>query len=132
MKILRARELALAKGIVKNQKTGISGPETLDWTVIYDEEKDLTLELSPLNRTMIVKRYSSMRSLEDLLKGRAFYLQTAGYALGEEEVADYARLLSRLGVTRLCRFGVMPIPTPGAPHDGSYALRDLTRVTVVE
>ena len=132
VEILRARELALAKGIVKKEKIGISGPKMLDWTIIYDEEKDLTLQFSPLNRTMIVKRYSSMKSLEDLFKGRAFYLQTAGYALGEEEVADYAKLLSKLGVTRLCRFGIMPIPTPGTPHDGSYALRDLTRVTVVE
>lgn len=132
VEILRTRELALAKGIIKKEATRINGPKTLDWTIIYDEEKNLSLELSPLNRTIRVKRYSSTRSIEDLLKDRAFYLQTAGYALGEEEVADYAKILSKLGVTRLCRFGIMPIPTAGAPHDGSYALRDLTRVTVVE
>ena len=93
---------------------------------------DSRVELSPLNRTLIIKRYRSAAAFKEILKDHSFYLQTIGYCLADSEVSEYAMILSGLGATRLCCFGVMAIPTPGAPHDGYYALRDLTRATAVE
>jgi hypothetical protein len=133
VEILRARELALARSIVTGGETRIDGPGTLEWTVIYNkgQAKDDGAEVSPLNRTILVKRYRSLEGLAGLLRQRSFYLQTIGYCLAENEIQDYAAALSAAGVTRLCPFGVMAIPTPGAPHDGAYALRDLTRAAVI-
>ena len=133
VEILKTRELAMARSFVTGEKTLVVGPATLDWTIIYEKErKNLAFELSPLNRTIIIKRYQSLAALLGLFRKNSFYLQTIGYCLSEDEVGEYAKALSREGVTRLCPFGVMAIPTPGAPHDGSYALRGLTRLTVVE
>ncbi|MFA5143599.1 MAG: acyl-CoA reductase [Candidatus Omnitrophota bacterium] len=133
VEILKARELADAKGLMTSDPVSVIGPATFDWTIILEEKgsaKDF--EASPLNRTIRVKRYTSLRTLSDLFKGYAFYLQTAGCCLGSEETGEYGAGLSACGVTRLCPFGSMTIPTPGTPHDGSFSMRDLTRITVIE
>ena len=134
VEILKARELALARSIVTGSDPHIDGPSTLEWTIIYNkgESKDDGTEVSPLNRTILVKRYRSLEELAELLRQRSFYLQTIGYCLAENEIQDYASALSAAGVTRLCPFGIMVIPTPGAPHDGASALRDITRTAVIE
>ena len=133
VEVLKTRELALAKHIMTGQKISVLGPKTFDWTIIFeDEAKKNTFEPSPLNRTIIIKRYSSLNALADLFKGYSAYLQTVGCRLDSAEIPEYAIKLSSIGVTRLCPFGVMAIPTAGTPHDGNFALRDLTRVTVVE
>jgi hypothetical protein len=133
VEVLRARELALAGSFVSGTDVSVIGPETLDWTVIRDDDaaKDEFIS-SPLNRTIALRRYASFDSLSKIFKGRAFYLQTAGYCLDDTEVPVYAKFLSYLGVTRMCHFGIMAIPSPGAPHDGVYPLRDLVRYTVIE
>jgi len=133
VEILRTRELALAEHLATGRSTCIIGPETFEWTIIYEEDSQgRKFITSPLNRTIFIERYPSLRVLSDLLRDHSFYLQTVGYCLEDREISKYGIALSRLGVTRLCPFGVMAITTPGTPHDGSYALRDLTRVTVVE
>ncbi len=133
VEILRTRELALAEHLATGQSTSVIGPETFDWTIIYEEDpKGRKFITSPLNRSIFIERYPSLRVLSDLLRDHSFYLQTVGYCLEDREISEYGIALSRLGVTRLCPFGVMAITTPGTPHDGSYALRDLTRVTVIE
>lgn len=133
VEVLKARELAMAKHFITGEPISVRGPETFEWTIIFEEqEREPKFELSPLNRTIIIKRYPSLAAFTDLLKERSFYLQTAGYCLGDSEIQEYAVKLSGLGVTRLCRFGVMAIPAAGVPHDGSFALLDLTRFTVVE
>ena len=109
------------------------GPKTFEWTIIFEEKEKLKeFEPSPLNRTIIIKRYSSLGALADLFRGHSFYLQTAGYCLDKSQVREYAVELSSRGVTRLCPFGMMSIPSPGTPHDGGFALRELTRFTVVD
>lgn len=133
VEVLKTREVAMARHFMTGEPVLVAGPKTLEWTIVHiGHPNDSKVELSPLNRTLIVKRFASARALEKILKDHSFYLQTIGYCLAEREVPDYAVILSRLGATRLCRFGVMAIPTPGAPHDGGYALRDLTRATVIE
>jgi len=131
--ILKARELAVARSLMASASIQVAGPDTFDWTIIYDGRvNNDEFGTSPLNRTLGIKRYLSVDTLPDLFKGHSFYLQTAGYCLGELEISKYAKTLAGLGVTRVCPFGIMAIPTPGAPHDGSYSLRGLTRFTVVE
>jgi len=133
VEVLRTRELALAGRFASGEPVSVFGPETLDWTVIAEESAGKEDFISsPLNRTVTVRRYSSFEMLARIFRGRAFYLQTAGYCLDDPELPGYAKFLSALGVTRLCPFGAMTIPAPGAPHDGGYLLRDLVRYTVVE
>ena len=134
VEVLRARELALAKNLATGKETRVMGPDTLEWTILYDsswEDSD-RFGLSPLGRTVMIRRYKSLEDLLSLIRDKSFYLQTVGYCLGESEVHEYALALSKAGVTRICPFGVMSRPLPGTPHDGSFALRDLTRFTVVE
>ena len=133
VEVLKAREFARAEHLVTGRPVSVLGPKTFDWTIIFEEDSTKQgFEPSPLNRTIIVRRYSSLKTLSDLFKGYSFYLQTAGYCLADAEIQEYAMKLSAIGVTRLCPFGIMAIPTAGTPHDGSFALRDLTRFTVIE
>lgn len=133
VEVFRARELALAKDIMTQTPVSVIGPESMEWKIIYEESPAAQkLELSPLNRTILIRHYASAAALMDVLKGQAFYIQTVGYCLGKNEVADYALSFSRRGVTRMCPFGSMTILTAGAPHDGSYSLHELTRFTVLE
>lgn len=133
VEVMKARELALAKHLMTGRRISFLGPRTFDWTIIFEDEvRGSVFEPSPLNRTIIIKRYASLDALSDIFKRYSSYLQTVGYCLDGAEVDEYALRLSSIGVTRLCPFGVMAIPTAGAPHDGSFALRELTRVTAVE
>ena len=133
VEVMKARELATAKHFVTGRPISVIGPRTFDWTIIFEEKGEAReFEPSPLNRTIIIKRYASLKTFSDLFKGYSFYLQTVGCCLDNSEVPEYAARLSRLGATRLCPFGGMAIPVAGTPHDGSFALRDLTRFTVVE
>ena len=133
VEILRAREAALAKRFATGEDVRVVGPKTLDWTIIYhDRAAGRRFEPSPLNRTIIIKRYNSLDDLSVILEGQSFYLQSVGYCLGDLEVSRVAAVLSRAGATRLSPFGAMAMPVPGTPHDGIYALRDLTRFTVIE
>lgn len=133
VEVLRARELATAKHIMAKEPVSVIGSETFDWTIIHDTSREgRSFEFSPLNRTLFVKRYGSLKDLAGLLKGQSFYLQTVGYCLESSEVPEYADILSKAGATRLCPFGIMAIPAPGTPHDGAFPLRDLTRFMVVE
>ena len=133
VEILKTRELAMAGHLVTGKPVSVIGPKTLDWTIIFEKESGIgEVELSPLNRTILIKRYSSLKALIELLNEHSSYLQTVGCCLDKTEIPEYAIKLSSMGVTRLCPFGVMAIPTAGTPHDGSFALRDLTRFTVVE
>lgn len=132
VEVLKYRELALAKHFITGRPVSVIGPETLDWTIISEERSKEAFEPSPLNRTILVKRYSSLKGLADIFREHSSYLQTVGYSLNERELSEYAVTLSAAGVTRLCPFGIMAIPTAGTPHDGGYILRDLTRLTVIE
>jgi len=132
VEVLKYRELAMAKHFVTGQPVSVIGPETLDWTIISEEKSGEGFEPSPLNRTILIKRYSSLHALADLFREHSSYLQTVGYRLSETELSEYAVTLSSVGVTRLCPFGIMAIPTAGTPHDGGYILRDLVRFSVVE
>lgn len=133
VEVLKYRELAAAASFVTGKPVSVIGPRTFDWTIIFEEKYGaLDFESSPLNRTIIIKRYRSLEALSDTLKKHSFYLQTVGHCLSDSEIPEYALKLSSLGATRLCPFGSMAIPVSGTPHDGGFALRDLTRFTVVE
>lgn len=133
VEVMKTRELAMAKHLVTGEPISVLGPKTFDWTIIFEEKTGgEAFEPSPLNRTIIIRRYQSLDALSDLFKNHSFYLQTVGYCLNSSEVPEYAVRLSSLGATRLCPFGIMAIPVAGTPHDGGYILRDLVRFTVIE
>jgi hypothetical protein len=133
VEIMKAREMAVAGHLMADRPACVVGPNTFDWTIIVEGKPGPTdLTPSPLNRTIIIRRFGSLGELSTLLKKRSFFLQTAGMCLSDRELTEYAQALSEAGVTRICPFGAMAMPLPGSPHDGIYALRDLTRCAVVE
>ncbi len=133
VELMKTRELAVAANLATGRPISVIGPKTFDWTIIFEDHNSAhEFQPSPLNRTIIIRRYSFPNTLEDIFRGHSFYLQTVGCCLGKSEIDEYAIRLSAMGVTRLCPFGSMAIPVPGTPHDGSFALLDLTRFTTVE
>jgi len=99
------------------------------------------LRTSPLNRSLIIKTYSSTGDLLHQLKPFARYLQSCSL-LAEHDDGDDAgndskataliHALGGLGVMRFAHLGqVMQAPI-GAPHDGKMTLVELTRIVPVE
>lgn len=131
VEILKARELAQAAHLM-GSATRIVGPPGFEWTMISKATSDETLEPSPLNRTIVVKRYRSIQHLRAALYPQAGYLQTVGYCLDDSELEPYARMLGDIGVTRLCPFGRMTFPIAGTPHDGRYELYELVNYLTIE
>lgn len=130
VELLKAKELAVAGNCFNENNQVICSDG--NWLIIASYTIDNALTYSPLNRTIYIKNFSSIEEVCTGLREHSFYLQTAGYSLLTEEISHYAESLSRVGVTRVCPFGVMTIPEPGTPHDGKFLLPDLAKVTIVE
>ncbi len=86
------------------------------------------LRPSPLNRTLILKSFSSIDDLAVQVAPFARHLQSCGYLAGD---AQRDRLLATLGSGGAMRFaplGQMMQAPIGAPHDGRMGLLDLVRL----
>lgn len=94
------------------------------WRVIYDARPGL--RPSPLYRTIWVKPVQR-KSITAILRPMRAWLQTCGLACQLPSLAPLSRALFAAGVTRICRPGEMVDSYIGAPHDGVYALQQLTR-----
>ncbi len=133
VEVIKSRELTLARSFMTDSRISVIGPKTLDWTILFfNEIEDQELKLSPLNRTIIIRPFSSLEHLKNIMIDHSFYLQTVGYCFDKSEITKFSQFLSSLGVLRICQFGKMSIPTAGCPHDGRYSLRDLTKMVVLE
>ncbi|HYH79753.1 MAG TPA: acyl-CoA reductase [Longimicrobium sp.] len=95
------------------------------WTVIYDPEP--AFEASCLNRVVRVKPVAALADVPTLLAEYGGVLQTVGIAAEDEETAELAAALGRLGASRIARLGEMAWPPPWWHHDGSPPLRALLR-----
>ncbi|HEY9898150.1 MAG TPA: acyl-CoA reductase [Pantanalinema sp.] len=95
------------------------------WTVIV--EKDPAFKLSPLFRTLYVKRLNDLSELPAHLAPYGDSLQTAGVSIPPERLFGIADRLLAAGVLRVTPLAEMSGGTPGEPHDGLIALNELVK-----
>ncbi len=101
------------------------------WTVIYEEVPE-RFEPSPLNRLVRVHPIKDIEEAQRLLLPLRRYLQTAGIACAPERLEQWAAVLGRCGIDRICAVGQMPEPAPGWHHDGRGSLAALVRWVDIE
>lgn len=90
------------------------------------------LELSFLFRNVWVKRLPREEILRTL-KPCKNHLQTAGLLCPEKErYLEIAGLLAKAGVVRISRAGNMSRTVSGEAHDGTYPLREYSRIVETE
>ncbi len=124
IEILKAREAARFQEV---EGTAILyySPRSMRWTVIY--EKDPSFKISPLNRTIYVKPFSSWADILSQATKMKNYLQTVGFLGNETELKTIAKALVRLGVSRITKIGTMGVEKIGAPHDFDFPLARLVK-----
>lgn len=88
---------------------------------------DDELELSFLHGNCWVKMLPRARLIETLRRKKE-YLQTAGLLCAPQERAELTELLCRAGVVRVTQAGLMSRTAAGEAHDGTFPLREYTRV----
>ena len=86
------------------------------------------LRPSPLNRTLIVKTFTSIDDLESQLKPYARQLQSCGVLVEAERRDTLLDALGGCGILRFTALGRMLEAPSGAPHDGRKSLLDLVRL----
>lgn len=94
------------------------------WRLLVDHRPGL--RPSPLYRTLWIKAMRREEMVSTLRPMRT-WLQTCGLASTREALGPLSRALFAAGVTRIARPGEMVDSYTGAPHDGVYALMQLTR-----
>lgn len=109
--------------------TNILPKEGKEFFIHYDE--DIILRTSPLNRTLIIKKYDSITSLCKMLSKFKPYLQTCSLGVLTNQLS-IIKNLSLSGIKRFTRPGEMLKGINGAPHDGAYTLVQLVNTVSVE
>lgn len=117
MLVARAEEALGLTRIFEDQREG-------RWRVLVDRRPGL--RPSPLYRTVWVKGLAR-EEITTVLRPMRAWLQSCGLACGLRSLAEISRALFSAGVTRVARPGEMVDSYVGAPHDGVYALQQLSR-----
>jgi len=129
IEILKAREIARFE-----QATGSSVLKTsiasTSWTVIYEESPEF--KISPLNRTIYIKPFTSWADVMAQVVKIKDYLQSVGVQVTAGQLKLLSRALARLGVSRISRVGKMWTQKPGAPHDFDFPLRRLVKWVTID
>lgn len=105
-----------------------SGDDNVRWTVLF--ERNLSLEASPLHRTIRVIPFERMEQVLETVAPYRGYLQTVGLRATEAEHLAWASRLTQLGAQRLFRLGDMAGGEIDDPHDGAHGLPQLLHLTV--
>lgn len=124
VEILKAREMARfeeAEGNAVLHKAHRSDR----WTVIYEDSPNF--KISPLNRTIYIKPFSSWADILGQALKIKDYLQTVGILATSGQIKMLSKALSRVGVSRITRIGRMGVGKPGAPHDFDFPIRRLVK-----
>ena len=122
-----------ATEILKEKYRGFYSELMEDGKVLHGEkhlihlEQNKFLKPSPLNRSLIVKRFSNLSELYEHLEPFSYYLQSCSYLLGDAEKNNYLSLLSLTGIKRFAPLGTITWGMEGAPHDGRLVLRELVQ-----
>lgn len=93
-------------------------------------KEDSGLELSYLFRNVWIKRMPR-REIVKRLKRHKGHLQTCGLLCGGQEKAELAALLGTAGVVRITGSDMSRM-IPGEAHDGTYPLREYSRIVEVD
>lgn len=117
-------------GLYEEFKTGNRVSQGKDFLICYDSS--LSLTPSALNRSVKIKEFVNIDELSAMLAVFKMYLQTCGLVVSHQERGHYIEALDRAGVKRYTCAGEMLLSSAGAPHDGSFSLRDLLEVHAQE
>lgn len=88
---------------------------------------DQELELSMLFRNVWVKACPRKKIIE-VLKPHKNHLQTAGLMCGNDDLSELTQKLAQAGIVRITKPSEMSRMIMGESHDGTYALREYTRI----
>lgn len=120
-----------ATEVLKEYYRGLYSELMEDGKVIMGKEHLLHLESnkfirpSPLNRSLVIKKFLDASDLVHHLEPFSYYLQSCSYLLSEEEKKSYIDSLSLVGIKRFAPIGTITFGMEGAPHDGRFVLREL-------
>ncbi|MFA5139077.1 MAG: acyl-CoA reductase [Elusimicrobiota bacterium] len=129
VEITKARELAKVDAALGQAELFSSSPSA-HWTVIA--EKSPAFRVSPLNRVVYVKAVPGVSALKKSLMPFRGFIQSVGVRGTMEERLALACALAPAGIARVTELGRMLEPIPGAPHDGTYPMRELVHFLPVE
>ena len=93
-------------------------------------KEDSELELSYLFRNVWIKRLPRRKIVRQLKRYKG-YLQTCGLLCGKGEKEELSALLGSAGVVRITG-SEMSRMIPGEAHDGTYPLREYSRIVEVD
>lgn len=95
-------------------------------------ESSPNLRNSPLNRTLVIKKFKNLLSLEKMMTPNHAYLQSCSLLVTKKEENLYSEVLSRAGIKRFSELGTILFGKVGAPHDGRLTLVELLRFIPIE
>lgn len=95
-------------------------------------ENNSELRNSPLNRSLILKKFRNINSLKTTLRPNQFYLQSCSLLVTKSEEFQYCEGLSQAGIKRFSELGTILFGKIGAPHDGRLTLIELLRFIPIE
>lgn len=121
VEILKEKYRALYSSLME-EGTILEGTDYL----VHQEQSDV-LRPSPLNRSLIVKRFSSSKDLALKLAPFETFLQSCSYLCSSTEHEEFLEDLSESGIKRFSPLGTITWGMEGAPHDGRLVLRELVQ-----
>lgn len=93
-------------------------------TYLLAHDPEPYLRPSPLNRSLIFKKFKNIEDLIDQISPFRFYLQSCGYQVGAFEKDLYLNTMASIGIKRFAPIGFMSQGYPGLPHDGKYGMNE--------
>src|SRR5262249_23101210 len=129
-KIRLARARQAWQAAAQEANYGIWHSDDLEWTV--------TLEKELISPEALGYRYLPLIPVGDLadvverLQPWRHYLQNIGLGCSKEELLPAARILARMGASRICEPGKMGEPSMVWRHDGHMCVANLVRWCDVE
>lgn len=124
------RKLRSVFEIAQSRGEGIlkESARDLDWTAVLDN--NISLEPSPLHRTVRILPFNAFERVEEQLYGFKGYLQTAGVAFSEHEIFEKTSILRKCGILRIVNLGEMASGEIDDPHDGTFDLPQMMNLVV--
>ncbi len=100
--------------------------EGSSWLLHYDPAPGL--RPSALNRSLILKTFKTTQHIVEQIAPYSKVLQSCGYLAASDEKDELLAALAVCGMQRFAPIGSVLEGAIGAPHDGRFALMELTRL----
>lgn len=124
--------------ILKEYYRGLYSKALHEGEIINDHEGQIHLDYkkglrqSPLNRSLIVKRFKNVHDLCSQVEPYTFYVQSCSILFTPNEKLNFINPLAMSGVKRFSELGTIMYGKTGAPHDGRLTLLELTKIIPFE